>query len=87
MVEFLASGTPLVTTAPEELAFYFKDKVNAFVADRDDPETVASKILEALQDYDFAIKVAQNGGKLARGKFNPFTQTKKIIDFANLYSL
>jgi glycosyltransferase involved in cell wall biosynthesis len=84
VVEYLATGIPVVTTTPGELAFYLNDKVNAFVADRDDPETIASKILEALQDYSFAMNVAQNGKELVRDKFNPIIQTKKILDFVNL---
>ncbi|MCX6252927.1 MAG: glycosyltransferase [Bacteroidia bacterium] len=81
VVEYLASGTPVVTTAPGELVFYLKDRENAFVAEKAEPDTFAAKMLEALQDYDFAMKVAQNGKALVKDKFNPITQTKKIIDF------
>jgi len=81
VMEYLATGKPTVTTVPGELAFYLKDRVNAFVADMDDANTVASKMLEALQDYDFALKVAQNGKKLVKDNFNPIIQVKKIIDF------
>lgn len=81
VVEYLASGIPVVTTAPGDLAFYLKDRVNAFVVEGYDHNMVASKILEILQDYDFAIRVAQNGKMLVKDKFNPITQTKKIIDF------
>lgn len=80
-VEYLATGKPTVTTATGELAFYLKDKVNAFVANNDEPHTFALKILEALQDYDFALKVAQKGKELVIEKFNPIIQTKRIIDF------
>jgi hypothetical protein len=34
-----------------------------------------------LQDYDFAMKVAQNGKALVINEFSPIIQTKKIIDF------
>lgn len=81
VVEYLASGKPVVTTAPGDLSYYLKDKVNAFVANNENPDTIASKILEVLQDYDFAIKVGQNGKMLVNDKFNPITQTKKIINF------
>jgi hypothetical protein len=57
VVEYLATGKPIVTTAPGELAFYLKDRENAFVADMDDTSTFASKMLEAPQDYDRALKV------------------------------
>ena len=81
VVEYLASGKPAVTTATGDLSFYLKDRLNAFVANMADPKIFATKILEALQDYDFALKVAENGQKLVREKFNPIIQTEKIIDF------
>jgi glycosyltransferase involved in cell wall biosynthesis len=81
VVEYLATGIPVVTTTPGELAFYLKDKENAFVADVEDPDLFSSKILEALQDYDFAMKVGQNGKMLVNDKFNPIIQTKMAIDF------
>jgi len=83
VVEYLASGKPTVTTATGELAFYLKDRVNAFVAKKTDPESFALKMLEVLQDYDFALKVAQEGKDMVKKMFNPITQTKKIIDFCN----
>lgn len=81
VVEYLATGKPTVTTATGELAFYLKDRVNAFVSNEVDAKTFGSKILEVLNDYNFALKVAQNGKELVRDKFNPFRQTQKIIDF------
>jgi glycosyltransferase involved in cell wall biosynthesis len=81
VIEYLATGKPTVTTAPGELDYYLKDRVNAFVANMADHNSFASKILEVLQDYDFAMNVAENGKELVRDKFNPITQTKKIIDF------
>ena len=47
----------------------------------DDANTFTSKMLEALQDYDFALKVGQNGKELVKDEFNPIIQVKKIIDF------
>ena len=38
-------------------------------------------MLEALQDYDFALKVGQNGKELVKDEFNLIIQLKKIIDF------
>jgi glycosyltransferase involved in cell wall biosynthesis len=81
VVEYLASGKPVVTTVTGELAFYLKDKVNAFIATTADASAFSLKIIEVLQDYDFAMKVAQNGKELVREKFNPIVQTKKIIDY------
>jgi len=81
VVEYLASGKPTVTTATGELAFYLKDRVNAFVANMAEPNIFGSKMLEVLKDYDFAMKVARNGKELVREKFSPMKQAKIIIDF------
>ena len=80
-VEYLATGKPTVTTLTGELAFYLKDRETAFVVNKTEPDEVALKILEVLQDYDFALKVAESGKDLVRDKFSPIIQTKKIIDF------
>ena len=49
-----------------ELDFYLKDRVNAFIANKADTKIFGAKILEALEDYDFAMKVARNGKELMR---------------------
>jgi len=82
IVEYLASGKPTVTTATGELAFYLKDRVTAFVVSTAEHNLFASKMLEVLQNYDFAMNVAKNGRELIRYKFSPIIQTKKIIDFS-----
>lgn len=81
VVEYLASGKPTATTATGELAFYLIDRVNAFVANMAEPNIFGSKILEVLENYDFAMEVAENGKELVREKFSPIKQTKMIIDF------
>lgn len=81
VVEYLACGIPVVTTTHGELVFYLEDRVNAFIANKADPNIIASKMLEVLQDYDFAMKVALKGKDLVREKFSFIKQTQKIIDF------
>jgi glycosyltransferase involved in cell wall biosynthesis len=81
IAEYLASGKPVVTTATGELTYYLKDRENAFVAEKAEKDAFSSKIMEALLDNDFAMKVAQNGKELVAEVFNPLRQTQKIIDF------
>ena len=83
VIEYLASGKPVVSTAPGELSRYLKDRINSFVSNTTEPSSYSIKILEVLQDYDFALKVAQKGKELVREKFNPIKQSKRIIDFSN----
>ena len=72
-----------MSTAPGELSRYLKDRINSFVSNTTEPSSYSIKILEVLQDYDFALKVAQKGKELVREKFNPIKQSKRIIDFSN----
>jgi glycosyltransferase involved in cell wall biosynthesis len=81
IVEYLASGIPIVTTATGDLKYYLKDKVNAFIADYAEPVAFGLKILEALEDDIFSMRVAQKGKELVRDMFDPIIHTKKIIDF------
>ncbi|NOU18352.1 MAG: glycosyltransferase [Bacteroidales bacterium] len=81
ITEYLATGRPIVTTLTGELDLYLKDRVNVFATTTDDRNSFASKIIEVLEDYDFAMKVARRGQMLISDNFNPIIQTKRIIDF------
>ncbi|MHA1251979.1 MAG: glycosyltransferase [Candidatus Helarchaeota archaeon] len=79
--EYLATGKPVVVTKVGEIPFYLKDRVNAFLAEPDSSEAFANKILEALNDYNFAKKIGENGKKLSIKEFNYIYQTKNLINF------
>ncbi|APF20143.1 glycosyl transferase group 1 [Caldithrix abyssi DSM 13497] len=81
--EYLATGKPVVVTRVGEIPYYLKDRVNAFLAKPDSSEAFANKILEALNDYNFAKKIGENGKKLSMKEFNYIFQTKRLISFFN----
>ncbi|MEN6292047.1 MAG: glycosyltransferase family 4 protein [Methanobacterium sp.] len=83
IVEYLATGKPIVTTAYGDLKNYLKDGVNAFVAESSNYQIFANKIIEVIENYDKAIEVGQKGKELAVNSFNPTTQAKMIIDFVS----
>ncbi len=83
VIEYLASGRPTVTTAPGELAFYLKDKVNAYISKSDDPNSFYLKMDEALQEYEFALKVGERGKHFVMEKFDLLAQVKTLLDFCN----
>jgi glycosyltransferase involved in cell wall biosynthesis len=84
VVEYLASGKPLVTTATGDLVLFLKDRQNAFIGKSSDQSDFSFKILQVLQDYNFATRVAQSGKDLVLKEFNPIIQTHRIIDYINL---
>ena len=83
VVEYLASGKPLVTTLTGELTTYLQDNVNAFIANDENHENISTKIIEVLNNYDFAIKVALKGKEIVSNKFNPGNQALLVINFFN----
>jgi glycosyltransferase involved in cell wall biosynthesis len=81
VIEYLASGKPTVTTATGELSKFIEDRVNSFVVSGSNKEDFSQKLTEVLNNYKFAMKVAENGKKQVRISFNPIIQTRKIIGF------
>ena len=81
LIEYLASGKPVVTTVTGEIEYYLEDKVNAFLVFDFNSQSFVNKIYGVLNDYDCALDISNNGHKLIEVMFNPNIQTKKIIEF------
>lgn len=81
VIEYLASGKPVVTTAEGELNKYLLNGKNAYVLKAPKIKDVYEKISFVLENYAHAEVVAQRGKKLVQDFFNPSLQTKKILDF------
>jgi glycosyltransferase involved in cell wall biosynthesis len=79
--EYLATGIPTVVTRVGEIPEYLTDGLNAFVAEPDSALAFSDKIIEALSDYDNALKVGNNGRLVAESVFSCEVQGKRIIQF------
>lgn len=79
--EYLATGVPVVVTKVGEIPLYLTDRQSAFLAEPDNPEHFAKKIIEALSDYEFAKKVGENGRQIALRVFNSKIQSKNLYLF------
>lgn len=77
--EYLATGKPVVATRVGEIDNFLKDRVNAFICDSN-IDSIADKICEIIEDYDFALKVGEEGRKCSLNYFNNKTETKSIIE-------
>jgi glycosyltransferase involved in cell wall biosynthesis len=82
VVEYLATGKPVVTTAYGDLNNYLIDGENAFVATSSEPAAFAMKMLDVLRDIKSANEAGQKGKELARTQFNPAQQAATIIEFS-----
>ena len=83
IVEYLAVGIPIITTLNGDLKLYLKDKINAFIVCDFKIESFVNKLYEVLENYEFALEVAQNGVLLVKNNFNPKINSRLIIDYHN----
>lgn len=79
--EYLMTGKPVVVTNVGEIGDYLIDGVNAFISEPNSPEKFANKLSEVLDDYDKALKIADNGKTTAIREFSNITNTKNILNF------
>ena len=78
---YLVSGTPVVTNAVGDLAFYLQDGINAFVAKKFDTRQLADKIEQIIKNPAQAKQVGQTGQKLAMEKFHYLSACHGLNDF------
>ncbi len=83
--EYLASGIPVIVTSVGEIPKYLKDGESVFIAEPSNIDSFATKIEEALSNYEKATRIGFNGKKVAEKHFNNILQTKKIINFIEQY--
>ncbi len=81
LAEYLAVSKPVISVNVGEISQYLTDGINAFVVEPGDKRYLAEKIDHILNDYDSAMKVAQQGRQLADTVFNYNFQAKRIIPF------
>lgn len=79
--EYLATGKPVVVTKVGEIPLFLHDGENAFMANPDDVNDFANKLIQVASDYPTALKVAQKGKELAYTEFSSKVQSDKLLDF------
>lgn len=76
--EYLSTGNPVLVTKVGDIPLYLKDKENAFLVEPDNNIEFANKIIDILDNYDFALKVAERGKNLTQTTFNYKVQAKRL---------
>ncbi|GAB7021534.1 glycosyltransferase family 4 protein [Salidesulfovibrio brasiliensis] len=69
LLEAMASGLAVVSTADGGHSEYLRDRDNAFVVPKDDPAAVAERIASMLDDPASASAMAAQGRELVRERF------------------
>jgi len=78
---YLASGTPVVTSAVGEVNYYLEDGKTAFVAKSFSAQAFASKVEEIYMNPDLALQVGKEGAKLALSEFDYHIHGKRLFLF------
>lgn len=78
--EYLASGTPVITTDVSEICNYLNDK-NSFLVKPGDTNEISSKMITIIENQDLAESVGKNGQIIAKSIFGANNYTKKLEYF------
>lgn len=81
--EYLSTGNPVVVTSVGEIPLFVKDGINGFLADPDNPESFAEKLIWVADHYEEACTIAAHGRKLAENEFSYKTQSKVLYNLMN----
>lgn len=79
--EYLASGTPLITTKWGEAMNWLKDKENAYVVESENTEALADAIVHVFQNQEEARMVGLAGQKTCQECFDYRHWSQSFADF------
>ncbi|MFA7288386.1 MAG: glycosyltransferase [Melioribacteraceae bacterium] len=82
--EYLSTGKPVLVTKVGDIPLYLSDEENAFLVEPDDNNAFANKIIYILDNYNFALDIANKGKELTETIFNYKVQAKRLCKY--LYS-
>ncbi len=81
--EYLATGNPVVTTNYGEVRYYFKDMINALVADLYDEKNFAQKMSYIISNPAKCETIGENGKKVALDLADYRKYGRKMVTFIN----
>lgn len=81
LIEYIATGKPVITVDVGEIREYLTDGVNVFIVEAGNSKALAEKIDFVLSGYEKALIVAQNGQQLTATTFNYNNQAGRILEF------
>jgi len=84
LTEYLSTGKPVLVTQVGDIPVYLKDNESAFLSEPDSAEAFATKLRYILDNYDYALKVGNNGKRLTETIFNYNFQAVRMLEFIRL---
>lgn len=82
--EYMATGHPVCVTKVGEIPNYLNDNESAFLAEPGNVSSFAEAMLKALSDKENAVKVGQNGKKIAFENFSASVQSSRLFEFIKI---
>lgn len=79
--EYLASGTPVVTTDTGEIGSHLTDGVTAYVVRPGDPSAFAAAVAHVLDEPDEAAQVGARGQTLAASEFDLHGHGERLAEY------
>ena len=83
VVEAIASGLPVVATNVGGIPESIIDGYNGFLVPPKNPEALAEKIIELIDNPDLREKMGENGRKIAEEKYSLDNMVKKIEELVD----
>jgi len=84
--EYMACKKPIVVTKVGDMPYYLEDKVNAMLAEPDNPESVASKICYLIENSEKAKEIGENGYLWAKQNLDFVESTRKVGNFLDTFN-
>lgn len=78
--EYLCTARPVVITRTGEIDLFLKDGESCLFAKADDVNDFAEKLNWCFENYEDAVKIGQNGSKVACTSFSALIETKKVLE-------
>lgn len=82
--EYFACKKPVITTKVGDISRYFTGNVELIIAEPDNPEDLAKKIVWLIQNPKEKATIADNGYKWAIKNLDYINNAQKLYDFINL---
>jgi glycosyltransferase involved in cell wall biosynthesis len=79
--EYALTGKPVVATNVGDIESVFGDRESIFLAEPEDPDSIAKTLIEVLSNYENAEAVGSRGRDIALNRLNYLTETQRISFF------
>lgn len=84
--EYCLTGKPILATNVGDISKYFTDMEHLFIAEPEDSLSIANKMMTILEDYSFALNIAENAKHHVLNLFNYKNEMRKVKNFIILNS-